>query len=149
MRYHTEQNQRSSHSTAELEAEIQFLEKRIKQMEQEMADGRGKTYYSDAIAEMKQELHIKKAELAVLSPTFSKESLPEHFMITLKENFRRFIALLEVESPNPQSLHDSVPKFISNVKVHRETKIVHITFQIKSDEEVLYQKILVAEWPNK
>jgi hypothetical protein len=84
-----------------------------------------------------------------LSPSSRKEDLPEHFINTLKEDIRRLIALLEDDSPNPQSLHESVPKFISNVTVHRETKIVHITFQIKSTEEVLYQKILVTEWPKK
>jgi site-specific DNA recombinase len=70
-------------------------------------------------------------------------------MITLKEEMRRLVALLEDDSPNPQSMHESVPKFVSNITVHRETKIVHITFQFKSGEEVLYQKILVAEWPSK
>jgi site-specific DNA recombinase len=149
MKYKAELNQRGNQSSAELEAEIQFLNKRIKQMEQELADGRGRAYYSDAISEMKQELHLKEAELTALSPSFSETGIPEQFMVTLEEGIRRLITLLEDDSLNPQSLHESVPKFISNVSIHRETKNVHITFQIKSDEEVLYQKILVVEWPRK
>lgn len=149
MKYQDDQSQHGNQSTDELEVEIQFLNKRIKQMEQGLADGRGKAYYSDAITEMKQELHLKEAELAALSPSSNKVSLPEHSMITLREDIRRLIALLEDDSPNPQSLHESVPKFISNITIHRESKVVHLTFQIKSDQEVLYQKILVAEWPNK
>jgi site-specific DNA recombinase len=149
IKYHTDQNQQGNLSTAELEAEIQFLNKRIKQMEQELADGRGIAYYSDAITEKKQELHLKEAELAALSPSSNKDSLPEHFKISLKEDTRRLITLLEDDTPSPQLLHVSIPRFRINVTVYRETKIVHITFQIKSDEAVLYQKVLVADWPNK
>lgn len=146
--YH-KQSQQKNLSTAEIEAEIQFLSKRIKQMQQEITEGRGKAYYADAIAEMEQELYLKETELAALSPLFNKERLPENSMITLKENIRRVIALLENDFPHPQSLHESVPKFISSIIVHRETKTVHIAVQIKCNEETLYQKIIVAEWPKK
>jgi site-specific DNA recombinase len=147
LQYRTKQQENVT--TVDLESEIQFLEKRIKQMEQELVDGRGKAYYSDAILEMKQELQLKESELAALSHSVKAENLPEHYMLTLKEDIRGLISLLDDDSPSPQSLHGSVPKFITSVVVHRETKIVHITFQIKSEETVLYQKVLVTEWPNK
>ncbi|RAV02722.1 recombinase family protein [Paenibacillus sp. YN15] len=148
IRYQADQTQLVN--VNELESEIQFLEKRIKQMELEVADGRGKAYYSDAINEMKAELQAKQTELHAAN-TLSNHSrdVSEHILVTLKEDIRRLLTVLDEESPNPQSLHELVPKFISNVIVHRETKIVQITLEIAHDKEVLYRKVIVADWPNK
>ncbi|MGG2197856.1 recombinase family protein [Paenibacillus validus] len=146
---HAEQNQHNNVNAAALETEIQFLEKRIHQMEQELADGRGRIYYSEVISEMKQERQSKKSELTLSQQSKSTAMIDEHFIISLKERITSLISLLENDSPNPQSLHETVHKFIPQVTIHRESKVVHIMFQIKNDENVLYQKTLVAEWPTK
>lgn len=63
-KYHDEANRHQIVSAANMDAEINFLEKQIEQMQQELQSGSGKAYSTDMIDEMSLELTEKLRELA-------------------------------------------------------------------------------------
>ena len=144
--YHRDSNKHIAASLTGLETEISFLKKRIEQMRHELQTGGGKAYYADVINEMHVELKEKEAEYAHKKNLYQELTLPETAIESIKHDIRNLINLLNEEVPNPQLLNEYVGKFVSSVMIQRETKMVQITMHLKYGEQVLYQKMIVAEW---
>ncbi|MBR8661809.1 recombinase family protein [Brevibacillus sp. NL20B1] len=144
--YHRDSNKHVVASITGLETEIGFLKKRIEQMRQELQTGGGKAYYEDVITEMQAELKEKEAEYAHKKNLYQELILPETAIDSIKHDIRNLINLLNEEVPNPQLLNEYFGKFVSSVIIQRETKMVQITMNLKYGEQVLYQKMIVADW---
>ncbi|MEK4205015.1 MULTISPECIES: recombinase family protein [Paenibacillus] len=139
-KYHDEANRHQIVSAANMEAEINFLEKRIEQMQQELQTGSGKAYYTDMIAEMSSELTEKRREHADHQSANQAFNISQESLQTLQQDIKTMIALLDEETPSPQLMNEWVKKFVSNVTVRRESKLIHITIQLNYREQKLYQK---------
>lgn len=145
-KYHSEVNKHVVVVVSNLESEILYLNRRIGQLEMELQTGCGKSYYADMIQELKDELTTKQAEQVELQQSYHELELSETFLQTVMLDIRMIINMLDDEMKNPQLMNEYIRKFVSNICVYRDTKTVHITVQLKDDEEVLYQKVVVAGW---
>jgi len=145
-KYHGEANRHLKIQAANFEAEISFLEKRIIQMENELQSGGGKTYYAEMIKEMQGELEEKRAEYEKLSELFPQIDIAPEYIQTVLNDIKQIISMLDDENPNPQLMNEYVRKFVSNVSVDRDTKIVQLTMQLKSEGIVIYEKKIVVRY---
>lgn len=145
-KYHNESNKHIMAALNGLKGEIGFLKKRIEQMQLELQSGGGKAYYAEVIEEMKAELRQKEEEYVEMKKLHQEPKIPETAIDSIKYNIRCLLTLLNEEVPNPNLLNEYVAKFVSRVNIHRETKTVQITMNLKYGDQVLYEKIIVAEW---
>ncbi|PRX72989.1 recombinase-like zinc beta ribbon protein [Cohnella sp. SGD-V74] len=143
---HGEANRHLKIQAANFEAEISFLEKRIIQMENELQSGGGKTYYAEMIKEMRGELEEKLAEYEKLSELSPQIDIAPEYIQTVLNDIKQMISMLDDENPNPQLMNEYVRKFVSNVSIDRDTKMVHIKVKIQIEECKLFEKTVVAEW---
>ncbi|MED1795887.1 hypothetical protein P4V54_24800 [Brevibacillus nitrificans] len=145
-RYYADQNKNVFMQISSLETEINFFQKRIDTIEQDIRTGKGKPYYADMISEMQQELEDKQNEYSALSGSMQTYTLPEHYIDSVKYDVQTPIALFDSETSNPETIHQLVAKYVSRVFIQRETEVIHIIMQFKTNNAVLYEKTVVAEY---
>jgi len=144
--YHNEKNKHIIAQVSNLEAEINFLRRRIQSVEEDMQAGRAKPYHQDMLNEMNQELAEKTAEHSKLSLHLEPLHVSEEFIAAVKYDIQTMIALLDADAPNPQMLHTLAGKFITNLFIQRETRKLYLTIQFRNDDMILYEKTIVANW---
>lgn len=105
-------------AVSNFESEILYLNRGIGQLEMELQTGGGKSYYTDMFQELKDELTTKQVEQVDLQKSYHELELSETFLQIVMHDIRMMINMLEDEMKNPQ---------------------------LKNDDEVLYQKVVVAE----
>lgn len=145
-KYHHEMHKHTSHLMSTLETEIRFLRNKVQTMQVDIDSGSAKAFYSDLIIDMKAELSEKESEHATVSNGYQPLHTESTELQLIHHDMKLLISLLDDEVPNPGLLNQLVSKYISRVIVQRETKTAHISFNIKQNEIVLYQKTIVAEW---
>lgn len=59
-------------------------------------------------------------------------------------NIRVMIGMLDDEVQNPQLMNEYVKRSVFEVTVHRETKHVYMTVELRNEKNLLYQKVVVA-----
>lgn len=143
--YHNEKNKHVIAQASRLAAEIAFLENRVDAIKDDVQAGKGKSFHQEMLDEMQTELMSKKEEHKALSISLNEVDIPEEFITSVKYDIQTLITLLDAEVQNPQILHSLIGKFVSQVRVMREKKQVHITVQFASGDEVLYEKNIVVE----
>ncbi|MNW31018.1 hypothetical protein D3C74_79220 [compost metagenome] len=89
--------------------------------------GKGKSFHQEILDEMQKELVDKNVENKALSIGLNEIDVPEEFITSVKSDIQTLIGLLDAEILNPQMLYQMFSKFVSQVRVMRETKQVHIT----------------------
>ncbi|WP_245647992.1 zinc ribbon domain-containing protein [Paenibacillus borealis] len=147
-KYHDEANRHQIVSAANMEAEINFLEKRIEQMQQELRTGSGKAYYMDMISEMSSELTEKRREHADQQSASQAFSVSQESLQTLQQDIKTMIGLLDEETPSPQLMNEWVKRFVSNVTVYRETEELYLSLRLISIGQVIYEKMIVTSYKN-
>lgn len=138
--YHNEKNKHVITQVSNLAAEIAFLEKRVDAIKDDIQAGKGKSFHQEMLDEMQTELTDKKAEHEALSIGLYEVNLPEEFIASVRYDIQTLIGLLDAEVQNPQMLHSLIGKFVSQVRVMRETKQVHITVQFANADRTLCEK---------
>lgn len=144
--YHNEKNKHVLAKLSNLNAEINFISKRISAIDDDIRAGKGKSYHKEMLDEMNEELSEKTLEHSTISNNIEEVNVPEAFIASVKYDIQTLIGLLDSEVPNPQMLHQLAGKFISKMFIQRETKKVYMTIQFKSNDVILYEKTLIAEW---
>ncbi|MNW49764.1 hypothetical protein D3C74_271940 [compost metagenome] len=143
--YHNEKNKHLIAQASSLAAEITFLEKRVDAIKDDIQAGKGKPFHQEMLDEMQKELTDKKAEHEVLSIGLYEVDVTEEFITSVKYDIQTLIALMDAEVQNPQMLHPLIGRFVSQARVMRETKQVHITVYFAIGDEGLYEKHIVTE----
>ncbi|MNW41899.1 hypothetical protein D3C74_190540 [compost metagenome] len=142
--YHQEKNKHIIFQASSLAAEITFLEKRVDVIKDDIQAGKGKSFHQEMLDEMQTELKDKKTKYETLSIGLHKVDVPEEFIASVKYDIQTLVGLLDVEVQNPQMLHSLIGKFVSQIRVMRETKQMYITVQFTNVDEVLYEKNIVG-----
>lgn len=145
-KHHHEGNKQTLATISSLESEIQFLRKKIHSMQSDIDLGRAKSFYTELLEEMKVELHEKESEHLINSNFYKPISIESTEYQFIQNELKQMIMLLDEEVPNPELLNQVIGKYISRIIVQRETKTVHISFHIKQNEVMLYQKTISADW---
>jgi len=144
--YHNEKNKHVIVQLSNLEAEINFLKKKVQAIEADIQTGKGKPYHREMLDEMNQELQMKTAEYETLAQGVKEIDVTDEYIASVKYDIKTFISLLDDEVPNPQMLHQLAGKFISKLFIQRETKKLYLTIQFKIDGVEVYEKTIVTEW---
>lgn len=145
-KYHSDANKYVWAEKTNLESEVAYLDRRISQLEEELKSGVGKVYYVDMLGDLKGELVVKQSELDKIKESYSELDLSEETLKSLMHDIRVMIGMLDDEVQNPQLMNEYVKKFVSEITVHRETKQVHVTLELREQEKILYQKINVSQY---
>jgi len=106
--------------------------------------GKCKSFHQEMLDEMQTELEDKKEEHQALSKGLHEVIMPEEFIAFVKYDIQTLISLLDAEVQNPQVLHQLIGKFVSQVRVMRETKQVHTTVRFANADKILYEKNIVG-----
>jgi len=144
--YHNEKNKHVTVQLTNLEAEINFLKKKIHAIEADIQSGKFKPYHQEMLDEMNQELQMKTKDYEILSQGVKEINVPDEYVASVKYDIQTFISLLDEEVPNPQMLHQLAGKFISKLFIQRETKKLYLTIQFKIEGVEVYEKTIVADW---
>lgn len=142
--FFNEQNKHKLTEKANLDAEIEFLKKRILLIEEDIRTDRRKPYHQDMLVEMQEEVNEKQLNLEVANAI--EFNVPDAFLSSVKYDIQALIGLLDQDVPSQQLLHTLTPKFVSNLQIHRETERLDLTVQFKYENEIVYEKTLIAEW---
>ncbi|WP_235946371.1 hypothetical protein [Saccharibacillus alkalitolerans] len=81
-----------------------------------------------------------------MKETIGDVVIPEEYITSVKYDMQTLIGLLDAEVPNPQMLNQWVGKFVSEVKVQRETKRFFIDIELVMKTKILFRKNLVSEF---
>lgn len=145
-KYHSDANKYVWAEKTNLESEVAYLGRRISQLEEELKSGVGKVYYVDMLGDLKGELVVKQTELDKIKESYSELDLSEETLKSLVHDIRVMIGMLDDEVQNPQLMNEYVKKFVSEVTLHRETKQVHVTVELREQEKILYRKVNITQY---
>lgn len=145
-KYHHETHKQTLAAISTLETEIHFLKSKIQSMQIDIDAGRAKSFYSELLEELKSELEEKESEHAVAKNGYKPISMESAGLQIIQPEMKKLICLLDDEAPSPELLNQLVGKYVPRIIIQRETRSVHITFHIKHDDIVLYQKTISADW---
>jgi len=144
-RYHEDSNKSDHMNINNLRSEIKFLERRITQLNDEIADGIGKPYYTDLISEMEIEISDKNKLLEESMNNVTEFSITDEMIKSLQYDIQKMIDLLDADVQNPQLLNAFIGRMVADITVQRETQQLHLTMQLQMDGVVLFRKVIVAE----
>lgn len=146
LQFYTENNQHRIAQKVNSENEIEFLQKRIQLIENDIQTGKAKLYHQEMLVEMQNELKDKTEAYSRLTANWSEFHVSEDYIAAIKYDIQTFLSFLDQEAPNPQLLHSIASKYISKLFINRDTRKVYLTFQLTQDEKLLYEKTMVSEW---
>lgn len=144
--FYTENNQHRIAQKANIENEIEFLQKRIQLIEDDIQAGKAKSYHQEMLTEMQEELREKTEGHLRITANWSEFNVPEESIAAMKYDIQALLSLLDQDVPNPQLLHSIASKYISKLFINRDTGKLYLTLQITHDDKLLYEKTLVSEW---
>lgn len=144
--YHREKNSHSLSRLATLDVEIEFLQKRIHSLEEDIQRGSTKAYYEDLLKEMQTELADKEEEQTNLLKIVEVTPVPEDTLDSIRYDIKALIRLLDNEAASPQMLNQLVSKFVHKIYIQRETKLLHMIFSLKSGDTSTLEKTVVSDY---
>jgi site-specific DNA recombinase len=115
-------------------------------MQADLDAGRSKSFYSELLEELKTELQQKQSEREVALAKYQPSNINITQLQIIQDELKKLILLLNDENPSPKQLHQLVGKYVSSIIIQRETKTVHITYHLKHNDVILYQKTIVTDW---
>jgi site-specific DNA recombinase len=71
-------------------------------------------------------------------------SVSQESLQTLQQDIKTMIALLDEEAPSPQVMNEWVKKFVLNVTVMRESRIIDIEVNMRMKNKTMYRKNLTS-----
>jgi len=109
-------------------------------MQADIDSGRPKSFYKELLDEMKVELAEKDRAYTEATSEYQPIDFDTADTQVIQSELRRLIETMDAEVQNPEMLNRIVSKYVPKILIQRETKTVHITFHIKQENIVLYQK---------
>jgi site-specific DNA recombinase len=143
--YHADQNKHAVSEIHILKSEIAYLRNRVETLRQDISSGKAKPYHSDMLLDLEDEMQTKEQHLAQLSGHITHPDIQEPQIESIKQDLHLIINLLDSDGANPQSLNQSLSKYVSRIVVQRENKHISMTVQINMNGETMYEKTIVAD----
>lgn len=143
--YHADRNKHTVSEIHTLESEISYLRSRVGTLRDDISSGKAKSYHSDMLLDLEDELQAKNEHYIQLSSQVSHPVIEELQIDTIKQDYHLIINLLDSDGINPQLLNQTLGKYLSRVLVQRESKHLFITIQISLNGETVYEKTIVAD----
>jgi len=97
------------------------------------------------LLDMEGELTEKETKRPLLSSKIEPIALQESQLDSVKHDMHMIINLLDSVGTNPQLLNQYLNKYISKTVIERESKLLHLTIQLKMHTNVIYEKTIVSE----